>query len=123
VPAPFVEGTVPDGRALIYIYRPADNWGPQFWASAAPLVFAKNELAAIMSIDSYCSYVTNPGTIKFFLVSASTTSLTMEDVAGQMYYVKAGFELKVLVGTDVTLKLMPHEVGKTEIAGCKQVTE
>jgi hypothetical protein len=113
---PFVEANVPDGKALVYIYIGAyllDSWSQ----NAGLLVLAKDGPIDVLPPNSYCTYVTDPGTIKLWAVPwASKYSLgtKFDAVAGQIYYVKVdnGF---------VGFKLIPNETAKKEIATCKLI--
>lgn len=111
----FVEGNVPDGKALVYIYYL--GWSTQ---TIGPLVIAKDGPVGVLLHESYCRCVTDPGTIKLWLAAGWVTQFKFEAIAGQIYYVKADL-LSNNTGPD--LKLIPNEKAKPEIARCKQLTE
>lgn len=115
-PPPFVEANVPDGKALIYIYSKGfllNSWN----GNAGLLVLSESGPIGILHSAGYHTYIVEPGSIKLWIVGAQAyaAGLTLEAVAGQIYYVE---------GTGVPdIKLIPNEKGKTEIAGCKETTD
>jgi hypothetical protein len=118
---PFVEASVPDGKALIYIYA-KDIPGSQF-PNRGQLVFEKSGPIGILTSKSYQSHVAEPGTIYLWVVSAFTIPFKMEAVAGQIYYVKGEEVIRAAAIPIIGLKLIPNEKAKTEIAECQQLTE
>lgn len=126
-PPPFVEGTAPGGKVLVYVYSPG---GPTPEPKAGeslfgPLLSSKSGPIGVMKAGSYCSLITDPGTIKFWLSASRVAELKLEALAGQIYYVRAdcwsaGIGNPMLI---TELKLIPNEKAKTEIAECWQLTE
>ena len=94
-PPPFVEDNVPDGKALIYIYRVAGM------GEFDPLVIAKTGPVKTLAMDTYIAYVTDPGTVKLWLVSLGTKELQIEAVAGQIYYITVGLNPPAFMGPAV----------------------
>ena len=125
-PPPFVEGSIPDGKALIYIYRVENNLAgePSF---DSPLLLANNEPFGVIPAGCYYSYVSDPGTITLWFVSSSAASLKLEAVAGQIYYVRAGFDTVLTFNSKapfkVSLKVMPRPDAMKELAYCKPFAE
>jgi hypothetical protein len=113
--SPFVEATVPDGKARLYIYYRALDLGN----SAGFLLLTKNGPIGILPSGRYLSFVTDPGTLKLWLVGLYATELKLEVVAGQAYYVRARFDAATLTPQ---LKLIANEKARNDIAKCKQVT-
>jgi len=85
-PPPFVEASVPDGKALIYIYRPADPW-----KKYNPIVLSRSGPVAILK-EGRIRYVTDAGVVKLWIVSMTSGEIKIDAVAGQIYYIKGGFE-------------------------------
>jgi hypothetical protein len=113
--SPFVEATVPDGKALVYIYYRALDLGD----SAGFLVLTKSGPIGILPSGRYLSFVTDPGTLKLWLVGLYATELKLEVAAGQAYYVRARIDASTLTPQ---LKLIANERAKNDIAKCKQLT-
>jgi hypothetical protein len=79
----------------------------------------------VLDLGTYLTYITEPGTIKLWIVSMSSKELKVEAVAGQIYYVTAGLN-PVLFGPPIPgsfLDLKPREDARKEIAGCKPLPE
>jgi hypothetical protein len=121
-PTPFVEGSAPEGKALIYIYRAANNTFGM--TPTGVLILAQNGPIGVLGTGNYFAYVVEPGNIKLWLASIYSKEVTVETVAGQIYYVSAGFGMS-LFGPIPTVffDLKKREDGINEMAGCKQVTE
>ena len=114
----FVEASVPDGKALIYLYRPG-----AIFSSLNPTLLAKDGPIGVLPLSSFLSYTSDPGTVKLWFVAATSASLKVEAVAGHVYYVKCAI---INVGTNMfslTFELVPNDKAKTEIAGCQQVPD
>ena len=103
-PPPFVEASVPEGKALIYIYsfvrnatageNESRNESYVRKQKIGDLLLAKSGPVGILSPNSYIAYVTEPGSIELWLVSArqaNSKELTVEAVAGKIYYVCSGY--------------------------------
>jgi hypothetical protein len=116
------EPNIPDGKALIYIYQPGNPVG--FASAWTPLLLAKDGPLGILPPRSYYSYLTDPGTIKFWLAASESRELKVEAVAGQIYYVKgrvAGNGQGMMV--ELLLQLMPRETAIKEIVWCQPLSD
>ena len=128
LPPPFVEASAQDGKALIYIYITGPNSENLVRNASSTertglLVLAKSgPIGLFDKLGSYFSYVSEPGTIKLWLVGLYTTECKLEVVAGQIFYVKAdfagGFGIKA-----PEIYPIPNETAKKEIAKCWPQTE
>jgi hypothetical protein len=110
---PFVEANVPEGKALVYIYRTTD-----FGVQLIALILAKDGPISVLPMGTYCVYVADPGIIKLWLSSISSAEIKAEVVTGQVYYVKGSFGPNALGVQHPTLKAMPREKALKEIAEC-----
>ena len=121
---PFVEETnIPDGKAVLYVYRPGDL-PPVGWLKASPLIILGNELVGTLTNAGYLVCFVDPGNVKLWIVSTSSKSLKMDFVAGQIYYVKGGFGYSLLPQYwDMSLSQVPREAGKTEISKCERIPD
>jgi hypothetical protein len=117
-PTPFVEGSAPEGKALIYIYHPSDAT-----ADKAVMIFAKSGIIGAIPEGSYFAYVTEPGTIKLWLISIWSKELTIEAAAGSIYYVSAGFGISMSYVPNVFFDLKKRGDAINELAGFKQLAE
>jgi len=115
---PFVEASVPDGKALIYIYSGSFT----LMGSFGPLLLGQSGPIAVLAPNHYRTLVTEPGTIKLWVVSLYARELKLEAIAGQIYYVKAGASAFIQAGAP-EIALIPNEKAMKEIAVCKQQDE
>ncbi len=111
----------------MYIYKPGSL--PEEPKVGEPsfgtLLFSKSGPIGVIRDGGYYSFVTDPGTIKLWLVGARVAELKLEALAGQIYYVKANFWGAGL-GNPVLLtelKLIPRETAMKDMAGLQQLTE
>ena len=101
-PPPFIEASVPDGKALVYVYT---TDGRRLRDSVGLLLLAKTGPIGVLDF-SYLSYFADPGIVKLWLVASATQEFKFEASAGQIYYVKSSFG---------GLELIPKEKAKKEI--------
>jgi hypothetical protein len=121
-PPSFVEASAPDGKALIYIYNSRAQAFLQL--AMTPLILTKNGPVGPLPQASYYSYVTDPGTIRFWLVGFQTIEVKVEAVAGHVYYIKGRLGKNMnSVPTDILFELAERETAMKEISDCKQLTE
>jgi len=113
-PPPFVESSVPEGKALVYIYR-LEGFNDV-------LILARSGPIGRLPPKSYLSYTPDPETVKLWLTGTSVADLKMDVVAGQIYYVKAEIGPGLFfAGTwTCSLKLVPRADAMKEMAGLKQ---
>jgi len=112
--APFTKlGTIPPGKAVIYIYRPS-------FMGAAIVYDVKRGDDVIITTKArgYYPYVTDPGEVELWARTESKASVTLDVKAGEVYYVKAGVGVGLLAGRP-RLNVVLASEAEEEIAGCK----
>jgi len=113
---------VPDGKAVIYVYRMFNVGG----VASSHRIFANGELVADFGNASYYPYVVSPGKIAFSsksesispiidLVNSRNRLLTIDAIAGQTYY--AEFHIGDTWGPK--LFLVSQEIGSKRIQQCR----
>jgi hypothetical protein len=106
------EPTIPDGQALVYIYRPYTLYG-----SAIKQVIMSNGGPVVkIAADGYYPYFSSPGILKFWVGLDTSNWITVNAVADQKYYIRVNTG-----ALSYTLTLVPPETAKAEIAKCKLV--
>ena len=115
----FKKETVPEGKAIVYIYRQKKymDSGLKYY-----VVEANGLKIASLYNGGYLPYITKPGLIEFKSRAEYTSSVKTNIKAGQIYYLRLSIEKGTLVGRPV-LKFVKPEVGKEEITTCKLTTE
>ena len=112
---------VPDGKALIYLYRMFNVGG----VASTHAIFANGELITALDNASYYPYIVSPGKVIFSsrsespsalinLVNSKDHLLTINAVSGQTYY--AEFHIGDTWGPK--LILVPQDVGANRLQKC-----
>ena len=114
--------TVPEGKALIYVYRMGHVGG----IASIHRIYANGEPVAALANDSYYPLIAEPGTITFSSRSQSVSAiidvantkgrlLTLEARSGETYY------LEFHIGDTWGPKLIPveTETGSKRILKCR----
>jgi hypothetical protein len=104
---------IPDGKALVYIYRPGSIVG----AALSYTVNANDVKVSVARLKnkSYLVYFAEPGRYTFWAQVTNTRRAVDLDVeAGKIYYVR---------GDCCTLIIPPLEKAKKEIVNCKLSTK
>jgi hypothetical protein len=112
---------VPDGKAMIYVYRMFNVGG----VASSHRIYANGELVADFANASYYPFIVSPGKITFSsksesispiidLANSKDNLLTIEAIAGQTYY--AEFHIGDTWGPK--LFLVSQEVGSKRIQKC-----
>ncbi len=103
---------------LVYIYRPSKGFG----GGISPDVKANGVVITTLYNGGYYPYFAKPGEIEFFAKTESTSSVTLDVKAGQVYYIKGTIGIGFFVGRP-HLTVESPEVGEKEIAECKLIPE
>jgi hypothetical protein len=107
--------TIPEGKALIYIYRL-----PKFVGFAIFYdVKAGETVVTTLKAGGYFPYVVSaPAEVELWARTEAKSSVTLDVKPGQIYYVKAGTSVGALVGRP-RLIVVSADVGEKEIKECK----
>ncbi len=101
--------TMPEGKALVYIYRPKNFVGSAVHFS----VHANDRKVSDVHLynGGYIVYFADPGKYEFWAqVSNTRTEILVDIEAGKTYYIE---------GESVKLELVPNEIGEQRIKKCK----
>jgi uncharacterized protein DUF2846 len=112
---------VPDGKALIYVYRMFNIGG----VASSHRIYANGELVADFANASYYPFIVSPGKVTFSsksesispiidLVNSKDNLLTIDAINGQTYY--AEFHIGDTWGPK--LYLVSQEIGSKRIQKC-----
>ncbi|MEN8108478.1 MAG: hypothetical protein ABFS22_10785 [Pseudomonadota bacterium] len=111
-------GSVPEGEALVYIYRPGKFMGGGVVFDVhAGSVADDTEIVALRS-GGYYPYFAPPGELQLWAKTESKTSLTLDLNAGDRRYVKGTVGVGFLVGRP-KLTEVDEQTGAREIKECK----
>lgn len=106
--------SIPSGKALIYIYRPATFRG----AALTPYVVVNESNAMPLRPGGYYPYFSDPGIAEISITHTGKRSITAKLEVGETYYVRGG---TVPMGMGVpSIKLMSQEAGMAEVMQCKR---
>jgi len=105
---------IPEGKAVVYIYRPASPIG----AAVSYQVIANGAHIMPMVNGGYFAYYAKPGENEFSAATETMSSVTLDVKTGQSYYIKSTVGVGMFVGRP-RLAVMPADVGEKEIANCK----
>lgn len=106
--------SIPDGKGVVYIYRPAHFTGSAVYgtlkANDVPITKVTN--------GGYFPYVAEPGMLHLSIATETTNSTDVDVEAGKETYVKSSVSIGLLVG-HLTLTEVSPEIGAQEIHECK----
>jgi len=112
---PFNASTPPEGRAIVYFYRPAE-----FVASmVAPKVFDNNNYVFALANGKYVEYVTNPGRHEF-----KTDTMNIDEPVSfaikpdETHYLRLDYKMGTFIGTWLLTRKYPEQALE-EIKFCK----
>jgi len=105
---------IPEGKSLIYVYRPSGFIGGGVHYD----VYAGQEKICNLVQGGYCQYFGAPGEIEIWGKTESKGTVTVDSLAGQTAYVKAGVGMGFLVGRP-NFTVVDANLGGTEIKDCK----
>jgi hypothetical protein len=109
---------IPDSMAMVYVYRPTQDFGS--WQSQS--VYVNDRKVASLSSPDYMYYMTGPGIVNVKIVGLREAYMRFEVGAGKSYFLKSSIN-KILtpstaIGIDV-LTFMEPETGLQEIRNCQ----
>ncbi len=110
----FVKTTPPEGKAVVYVYRPRTFVG----GAVVYPIFVNNRKVTTLPHTAYYAYVTDPGEV---YVSAKTPEneahVKLQVKAGHDYYIKGGTATGQFSGR-ATLDQVHPDQGREEIKDC-----
>jgi hypothetical protein len=107
-------GSIPAGKAVVYIYRP-----PSFFGAAISYLVYANQLPVVnLHNGGYLPYFIAPGTIHFSAMTEEESVAIIKVETGKSYYLKGTVQMGLLVGRPL-LQQMPEGMGRAEILKCK----
>jgi len=113
---PFKKVTeIPQGKGLVYIYRPAGIVG----SAVRYEVYAGTDDVGHLVPGGYLTYFANPGELEIWGKTEARGSVTLDVKAGQEQYVKGSLGVGLFVGRPI-LTVVEPQVGQREIRDCKQ---
>ena len=110
--------SVPDDKALVYVYRPKSFIG----AAISYTVHAGETPVVKLVNGGYRAYVADPGETEFWAKTEARSSVTERLEAGKVYYLKGGVGVGLVAGRP-KLSFVSPEQGQVEIASCRAVPE
>jgi hypothetical protein len=109
---------IPDGMAIVYVYRPTQDFGDWQWQS----VYVNDRKVATLSSPAYTSYMTPPGFVNVKIVGLREAYMRFEVEAGKSYFVKSSIN-KISSQSTATaidvLAFMDRETSLQVIRNCK----
>ena len=111
------QASVPEGKALVYVYRNGALHGVVF----TPTVTLGNDIKIPLSVSGYYPYVASPGPMLIRITNVGTRSFTLDVKAGQTYYVRGG--LVVLAAGFPALGQVSADQALPELKDCKRITK
>jgi hypothetical protein len=113
--------TIPEGQALVYIYRPGKFMGGGVVFDVhSGSIEDDTEIVELRS-GGYFPYFTQPGELQLWAKTESTTSLTLDLKAGDLRYVRGTVGVGFFVGRP-KLTEVDENIGAAEIKECVLLT-
>lgn len=109
--------SMPNGKALIYVYRPSAFVG----GGVSYDININKKVIAPLRNGGYFPYFADPGKTEVWAKTEVRRSVVFVAEAGDTYYVKGGIMMGILVGRP-HLEIVDATIAKTEIAGTKRIT-
>jgi hypothetical protein len=109
--------SVPDGKALIYVYRNGAFAGAAF----TPTVTLGSDVKFPLGLSGYYPYVAPAGPILIRITDVGTRSFTLDAKPGQTYYVRGG--LAFMAAGFPSLGQVPAAEALVELKDCKRITK
>ena len=109
---------IPDGMALIYIYRESQFIG----AGVAYDVKVGETVVTTLHSGGYYPYFVKPGEVELWARTEAKSAVTVDVKAGEVYYVKGEVGVGFFVGRP-HLRVVAREKGEKEIKECKLIPE
>jgi hypothetical protein len=111
-------GTVPDGKGVVYVYRPSSIIG----GAVAYDVKVGETVVTTLHNGGYYPYVATPGEVEFWAKTESRSAVTLDVKAGEAYYIKGTVGVGFLMGRP-HLMVVPATTAEPEIADCKLIPD
>jgi hypothetical protein len=113
---------VSDSMAIVYVYRPTQDFGD----SQSQSVYVNDRKVATLSSPAYTSYMTPPGIVNVKIRGLREAYVRFEVEAGKSYFLKSSINKissqPMASGIDV-LTFMDHETGAQEVRDCRLSTD
>ena len=110
--------TIPEGKALVYIYRPQKFMGGGVYFDVhAGNRHAHQEIVTLKN-GGYFPYITDPGEMELWAKTESTSSVTLDLNAGDTSYVRGSVGVGAFIGRP-KLTIVDNAVGAAEVRECK----
>lgn len=100
------QATPPNGRALLYVYRPADT-GPD----ESPVLTLNSYSIGRLAKNSYYYWSVAPGTVELATEGRVARRLSLRSAAGRVYFVR----LTTGRGGEIELQQVSYGAGRTEV--------
>jgi hypothetical protein len=110
--------SVPEGKAVVYIYRPKSFVG----AMISYTVHVGKTPAVELVNGGYRAVVVDPGETEFWAETEARSSVTELLKPGRTYYLRGTLGVGIIAGRPKLL-FTPEEQGRSEIASCRQIPE
>ena len=110
----WVVDPISDSMAVVYVYRPSQNYGG--WQSQS--VYMNGRKVASLSSSDYMYYTTGPGIVNVKIAGQREAHMRFEVEAGKSYFLKSSVNKisSQSTATDIdVLTLMEPETGLQEI--------
>ena len=110
--------SIPEDKALVYIYRPS-------WLQGAALsyyVYVNDKIITKLYSGGYYPYIAEPGKIKFWTRPENQSWAEVNLKAGKTYYLK-GLIVPGIVGGQPYINIVSNPIGQDEIRDCKLIPE
>jgi len=109
---------VPQGKGLVYIYRPSNFIGGGSWykvkVGETPITTLHN--------GGYYPYFSDPGKVEFWAKTETKSAVTLDIEANETYYVKGTIGMGLFLARP-DLSVVTNEIGSHEITGCKLISD
>jgi hypothetical protein len=109
--------SVPDGKALIYVYRNGSFAGAAF----TPMVTLGSDVKFSLSLSGYYPYMAPAGPLLIRISNVGTRSFTLDAKSGQTYYVRGG--LAFMAAGFPALGQVPAAEALADLKDCKRITQ
>ena len=109
--------SVPDGKALIYVYRNGALHGAMF----TPTVILGSDVKISLGVSGYYPYLAPAGPLLIRINNVGTRSFTLDAKAGQTYYVRGG--LIPMAAGFPSLGQVPAAEALPELQNCKRIAQ
>lgn len=109
---------IPDSTGLVYFYRPSSFVG----GGVAYEIRSGDTVITKLYNGGYYPYFSPPGEHEFWARTESKSSVTLDVLPGQVYYVKGTVGVGFVAGRPHLMVVAP-DVAEREIADCKLIPE